>query len=44
MFLCHHQVKNGFGLKRFHVVNVTAAEFRQDYEPLHEPLVIDVSA
>lgn len=30
-------------MNRFHVANVTAEEFRENYEPLHEPLVIDVS-
>lgn len=38
------QAEGGLELKRFHVANVTATEFREDYEPLHEPLVIDVSA
>lgn len=37
------QVENAFQLTRLHVANVTAAEFRGVYEPLHEPLVIDVS-
>lgn len=44
MFGVYFQIERPpFEIRRFHVSNVTAEEFRDTYESIHEPLIIDVS-